>query len=120
MNQSNIGVKGNEPLGSGWSFIFDLRAISITITSVLARCTPAKHRNVLKLLGEALAARETAGEPLPKPTNPKTNKRRERRKPHRPPSPANPPSRRPKYPPKIAQGSLRGLGKGIGLTSIFL
>ncbi len=26
LSQSNIGIKGNEPLGSGWSFIFDLQA----------------------------------------------------------------------------------------------
>ena len=26
MSQSNIGIKGNEPIGAGWSFIFDLEA----------------------------------------------------------------------------------------------
>jgi predicted porin len=26
LSQSNIGIKGNEPIGSGWSFIFDLQA----------------------------------------------------------------------------------------------
>ena len=26
LSQSNIGIKANEPLGSGWSFIFDLQA----------------------------------------------------------------------------------------------
>ena len=26
MSQSNIGVKGNEPIGAGWSFVFDLEA----------------------------------------------------------------------------------------------
>jgi predicted porin len=26
LSQSNIGIKGSEPLGSGWSFIFDLQA----------------------------------------------------------------------------------------------
>jgi predicted porin len=26
LSQSNIGVKGNEPIGAGWSFVFDLEA----------------------------------------------------------------------------------------------
>jgi len=26
MSQSNIGIKGNEPIGAGWSFVFDLEA----------------------------------------------------------------------------------------------
>ena len=26
MSQSNIGVKGNEPMGAGWSFVFDAQA----------------------------------------------------------------------------------------------
>jgi predicted porin len=26
MSQSNIGIKGNEPIGAGWAFIFDLEA----------------------------------------------------------------------------------------------
>ena len=41
---------------------------------MLAHCSPTKHGHVLNLLGEALAAREVAGEPTPKPLKPKTGK----------------------------------------------
>ncbi|MGO9606154.1 MAG: hypothetical protein ACLQAT_22645 [Candidatus Binataceae bacterium] len=33
LSQSNIGVKGNEPVGAGWSFVFDFDPYSLQLAN---------------------------------------------------------------------------------------
>ena len=66
MSQSNIGIKGNEPLGSDWSFIFDLQADFDPYSLQLANGSHSVAQNAgVPLTNQKLVRRfEPAGEIL--------------------------------------------------------